>query len=151
MHNKEDNIKILRLNDGEDIITDYTVEDGNVIVMHNPMALFFKRMSIGKSMVIMQPWLPIELVNVNMAKIFSNQILTVIEPRTSLVEYYRNAVQESNEMIEQFDEQISESLLNDAYASSHESDEESEEEYTEDDAFIDQMQQSKPTKNKTIH
>ena len=151
MHNKEDNIKILRLTDGEDIITDYTVEDGNVIVMHNPMTLFFKRMSVGKSMVIMQPWLPIELVDVNMAKIFSNQVLTVIEPRNALIEYYRNAVQESNDIITQYDDQISESLLNDAYASSDVSEEDDSEEYTEDDAFIDQMQQSKVSKNKTIH
>lgn len=155
MHNKEDNVKILRLNDGEDIITDFTVEEGNVIVMHNPMTLFFKRMSVGKSMVIMQPWLPIELVDVNMAKIFSNQVLTIIEPRNALIEYYRNAVEESNDIITKYDDQISESLLNDAYASSddslEDSDEESFEEYTEDDAFIDQMQQSKTTKNKTIH
>lgn len=157
MHNKIDNVKILRLNDGEDIITDYTVEDGNVIVMHNPMTLFFKRMSVGKSMVIMQPWLPIELVDVNMAKIFSNQVLTIIEPRNALIEYYRNAVEESNDIITKYDDQISESLLNDAFASSDDSDEEEYhedetlEEYTEDDAFIDQMQQSKATKNKTIH
>jgi len=157
MHNKLDNVKILRLNDGEDIITDYTVEEGNVFVMHNPMTLFFKRMSVGKSMVIMQPWLPIELVDVNMAKIFSNQVLTIIEPRNALIEYYRNAVEESNDIITQYDEQISESLLNDAFASSDDSldeediEDESSEEYTEDDAFIDQMQQSKATRNKTIH
>jgi len=157
MHNKLDNVKILRLNDGEDIITDYTVEEGNVIVMHNPMTLFFKRMSVGKSMVIMQPWLPIELVDVNMAKIFSNQVLTIIEPRNALIEYYRNAVEESNDIITQYDEQISESLLNDAFASSDDPldeediEDESSEEYTEDDAFIDQMQQPKATRNKTIH
>jgi len=157
MHNKLDNVKILRLNDGEDIITDYTVEEGNVIVMHNPMTLFFKRMSVGKSMVIMQPWLPIELVDVNMAKIFSNQVLTIIEPRNALIEYYRNAVEESNDIITQYDEQISESLLNDAFASSEDAldeediEDESSEEYTEDDAFIDQMQQPKATRNKTIH
>ncbi len=83
MHNE--NIKILRLNDGEDIITDYHLEQGNIVVMNNPMTLFFKRLSVGKSMVLMQPWLPVELVDTNCAKIFANQILTVIEPKSSLI------------------------------------------------------------------
>ncbi len=148
MHNE--NIKILRLNDGEDIITDYHLEQGNIVVMNNPMTLFFKRLSVGKSMVLMQPWLPVELVDTNCAKIYSNQILTVIEPKSALVDYYKNAVEESNDIVTKYSDQIDESLLNDAYASSDESLEE-EEEYTEDDAFIDQMQNMSNIKNKTIH
>jgi hypothetical protein len=146
MHNQ--NIKILRLNDGEDIITDYHLEEGNIVVMNNPMTLFFKRLSVGKSMVLMQPWLPIELVDSNCARIFTNQILTVIEPKPALVEYYKNSVDESNEIVAEYSSQIDESLLNDAGASSHDSD---EEDYTEDDAFIDKMQESFNTKNKIIH
>jgi len=148
MHNE--NIKILRLNDGEDIITDYHLEQGNIVVMNNPMTLFFKRLSVGKSMVLMQPWLPVELVDTNCAKIYSNQILTVIEPKSALVDYYKNAVEESNDIVTKYSDQIDESLLNDAYASSDDSFEE-EEEYTEDDAFIDQMQNMSNIKNKTIH
>lgn len=148
MHNE--NIKILRLNDGEDIITDYHVEQGNIIVMNNPMTLFFKRLSVGKSMVLMQPWLPIELVDSNCAKILANQILSVIEPKSALIEYYKNAVEESNDIVTKYSNEIDESLLNDAYASSDDSVED-EEEYTEDDAFIDQMQSVSNIKNKTIH
>ena len=148
MHNE--NIKILRLNDGEDIITEYHLEQGNIVVMNNPMTLFFKRLSMGKSMVLMQPWLPIELVDTNCAKIYANQILTVIEPKSALVDYYKNAVEESNDIVTKYSDQIDESLMNDAYASSDESLEE-EEEYTEDDAFIDQMQNISNIKNKTIH
>lgn len=148
MHNQ--NIKILRLNDGEDIITDYHVEQGNIVVMNNPMTLFFKRLSVGKSMVLMQPWLPIELVDTNSAQILANQILTIIEPKTALIEYYKNAVEESNDIVTKYSNQIDESLLNDAYASSDDSVED-EEEYTEDDAFIDQMQSVSNIKNKTIH
>ena len=146
MHNQ--NIKILRLNDGEDIITDYHLEEGNIVVMNNPMTLFFKRLSVGKSMVLMQPWLPIELVDDNCARIYANQILTVIEPKPALIEYYKNSVDESNEIVAEYSSQIDESLLNDAGASSYDSD---EEDYTEDDAFIDKMQESFNIKNKTIH
>jgi hypothetical protein len=149
MHNQ--NIKILRLNDGEDIITDYHVEQGNIVVMNNPMTLFFKRLSVGKSMVLMQPWLPIELVDANCAKIYANQILTVIEPKSALIEYYKNAVEESIEIVTKYSNDIDESLLNDAYASSDDSDEVEDEEYTEDDAFIDKMQSVSNIKNKTIH
>jgi hypothetical protein len=145
MHNKEENIKILRLNDGEDIMTNFT-EEGNVIVMHNPMALFFKRMSVGKSMVIMQPWLPIELVDVNEAKIFSSQVLTMIQPKNALIEYYRNAVEESNDIIANYSEEISESLLNDAYASSDDSD---DEEF--DDEASNEQPEQQTINNKTIH
>lgn len=151
MHNQ--NIKILRLNDGEDIITDYHVEQGNIVVMNNPMTLFFKRLSVGKSMVLMQPWLPIELVDTNCAKIYTNQILTVIEPKSALIEYYKNAVEESNDIVTKYSDQIDESLMNDAYASSDDSEETEaeEEEYTEDDAFLDKMQSVSNIKNKTIH
>lgn len=150
MHNQ--NIKILRLNDGEDIITDYHVEQGNIVVMNNPMTLFFKRLSVGKSMVLMQPWLPIELVDTNSAQILANQILTIIEPKSALIEYYKNAVEESIDIVTKYSNQIDESLLNDAYASSDDSDEiEVEEEYTEDDAFLDKMQSVSNIKNKTIH
>lgn len=149
MHNKEENIKILRLNDGEDIMTDFT-EEGNVIVMHNPMALFFKRMSVGKSMVIMQPWLPIELVEANEAKIFTSQVLTMIQPKNALIDYYRNAVEESNDIIANYSEEISESLLNDAYASSDDSDSEEFDESFDDEASIEQPEQQ-INKNKTIH
>ena len=150
MHNEH--IKILRLNDGEDIITDYHLEQGNIVVMNNPMTLFFKRLSVGKSMVLMQPWLPIELVDTNCAKIYANQILTVIEPKSALVEYYKNAVEESNDIVTKYSDQIDESLLNDAYASSDDSDEtDVEDEYTEDDAFLDKMQSVSNIKNKTIH
>ena len=150
MHNQ--NIKILRLNDGEDIITDYHVEQGNIVVMNNPMTLFFKRLSVGKSMVLMQPWLPIELVDTNSAQILANQILTIIEPKSALIEYYKNAVEESNDIVSKYSNQIDESLLNDAYASSDDSNEiEVEEEYTEDDAFLDKMQSVSNIKNKTIH
>jgi len=146
MHNE--NIKILRLNEGEDIIADYQVGVEGVVIMNNPMTLFFKRLSLGKSVVLMQPWLPVELVDVNSAKIDANQILTVIEPKAALIEYYRSAVEDTNDIMAQYSQQIDEALSNDAYASSDDSDEE----YTDDDAFIDQMQDSsKPIKNKIIH
>jgi hypothetical protein len=68
-------------------------------------------MSAGKSMLLMSPWLPIELIKSNSACISMNEVLTIVEPRTALIEYYNNAVVESNEMISNFTDQIDESLL----------------------------------------
>jgi wobble nucleotide-excising tRNase len=61
----------------------------------------------------MSPWLPMELVQTNSACISMNEVLTIIEPRTALIEYYNNAVVEANEMISNFTDQIDESLLDD--------------------------------------
>lgn len=106
-----DNVRILRLKDGEDIIASYHLNSNGIIEMYDPMTIFYKRMSAGKSMLLMSPWLPIELIKSNSACISMNEVLTIVEPRTALIEYYNNAVVESNEMISNFTDQIDESLL----------------------------------------
>ena len=118
-----DTIKILRLKDGEDIITAYHIDEkSNVVVMDNPMTIFFKRMGMGKSIVMMNPWLPLEIVEQNIAKIYANEIMTIIEPKQSLVQYYLQSVKESKEMVEMNSKMIDEALLN--MADDKESDEE---------------------------
>jgi len=118
-----DTIKILRLKDGEDIITAYRIDEkSNVVVMDNPMTIFFKRMGMGKSIVMMNPWLPLEIVEQNIAKIYANEIMTIIEPKQSLVQYYLQSVKESKEMVEMNSKMIDEALLN--MADEEESDEE---------------------------
>ena len=118
-----DTIKILRLKDGEDIITAYHIDEkSNVVVMDNPMIIFFKRMGMGKSIVMMNPWLPLEIVEQNIAKIYANEIMTIIEPKQSLVQYYLQSVKESKEMVEMNSKMIDEALLN--MADEEESDEE---------------------------
>ena len=41
---------------------------------------------------MMLPWLPIELIKDNMATIYSSDILTMIDPKDALVEYYGNMI-----------------------------------------------------------
>ena len=56
-----DNVKIIRLQSGEDIIANYKEDDESGIVLVNrPMILFFKRLPTGKSVMMMGPWLPAE-------------------------------------------------------------------------------------------
>ena len=136
-----DNVRIIRLKDGEDIITSYHLNSNGIIEMYDPMTLFYKRLSAGKSMLLMSPWLPIELVQTNSACISMNEVLTIVEPRTALIEYYNNAVVEANEMISNFTDQIDESLLDD-----FDSDEEPD---LEDDS--EELLQESSTNKQTIH
>jgi hypothetical protein len=88
----EPSIKIVRLQSGEDIIAGYLQDNESELVMlDNPMHLIFKRTPRGTVMMMM-PWLPIELIKDNMATIYATDILTVVEPKEMLIEYYGNLI-----------------------------------------------------------
>jgi uncharacterized protein YacL (UPF0231 family) len=86
MNNPE--IKIVRLRTGEDIVAGYTTDSTNT-VLDNPMHLIFKRTDSGTAMLLV-PWLPIELIKTNSAKILTKEILTIIEPLEAFVTYYNH-------------------------------------------------------------
>jgi len=93
LNTTESQIKIVRLQSGEDIIADCTaIEDSDTVLLNRPMHIVFKRVSTGRSVMMMMPWLPIELIKENSAIIYEADILTVIDPKDDLVEYYSNAV-----------------------------------------------------------
>jgi len=93
LNTTESQIKIVRLQSGEDIIADCTaIEDSDTVLLNRPMHIIFKRVSTGRSVMMMMPWLPIELIKENSAIIYEADILTVIDPKDDLVEYYSNAV-----------------------------------------------------------
>jgi len=95
------NIKIIRLQSGEDIMADVMENDENeLIVLDNPMHIIFKRMPTGQTVMMMMPWLPIEIIKENNATIYGTDILTVIEPKEDLIEYYGRAVIEAQEIME---------------------------------------------------
>ena len=85
-------VKIVRLQSGEDIIASI-IEDNEseMIMLDNPMHLIFKRTSQG-TMMVMLPWLPIELIKDNIATIYSSDVLTIVDPKDALVEYYGNLI-----------------------------------------------------------
>lgn len=109
----DNKIKILRLKDGEDIISSCSYFEGSIVELNNPMTLFYKQLD-GRSVVFMTPWLPVELVKINAARIFSNEVLTIFEPRDSLVDYYNKTVTQTNnalaENLDQIDEILSDSM-----------------------------------------
>ena len=90
-----DNIKIVRLQSGEDVIADYTQVDGDSsVLLTNPMTLMFKRMPTGRAVMLMSPWLPLELVEKNEAWLFEADILTIIQPKAQIIDYYNTTVKE---------------------------------------------------------
>jgi len=85
-------VKIVRLQSGEDIIAGLIQDNkSEMILLDNPMHLIFKRTSQG-TMMVMLPWLPIELIKDNIATIYSSDVLTIVDPKDALVEYYGNMI-----------------------------------------------------------
>jgi len=92
-----DNIKIVRLQSGEDVIANYTDDEEGSITLTNPMTLMFKRMPTGRAVMMMSPWLPLELVEDNVACIYAQDILSVFQPKQSIIDYYNTTVMEVEE------------------------------------------------------
>lgn len=93
---EEYQIKILRLNTGEDIIGACLNDEANgSIDIESPMRVVVKRMApVGKTILMMAPWLPLELIEDNSASINYADIVTVINPNEQFIEYYTNTVTE---------------------------------------------------------
>ena len=101
------NIKIVRLVTGEDVLADF-IEDSSdgTALLSNPMRLVFKRLPTGQNAMHMSPWLPIELIQENIAQIHCADILTIVNPKEELIDHYNTVVDsEQNRLILQ-DEQI---------------------------------------------
>ena len=93
------NIKILRLQNGEDLISDCVMsEDDYLVQLNNPMTLIFKRTMKGTVM-MMLPWLPLEVICDNIATITQDDILTFADPKDDLIEYYGNMVEQAAEAV----------------------------------------------------
>jgi hypothetical protein len=105
-------IKILRLQSGEDIIASHYVDkETNLIYVDKPMHVIFKRLPTGKTIMMMLPWLPVELITENNAIIDYDDVLTVLEPREELISYYIKASLNAQSLVG--DEDIGKSLIED--------------------------------------
>lgn len=105
----DNTVKLLRLQSGEDIIADIIEdEQHDAVLVSNPMTVIFKRLPTGRAVMMMAPWLPIELIEVNAATLYTADILTIIEPKASMIEYYQNACSEAKELMD--DEDVDEAL-----------------------------------------
>jgi hypothetical protein len=135
------NIKIVRLQSGEDIMADVIQDEENdTLLLDNPMHIIFKRIPSGQTIMMMMPWLPIEIIKENNAIVYATDILTIIEPKDDLIEYYGNIVFEAHEkMMETRD------------FNSYEDDEEDEEDEEEELSSEEIMELIKEKKKNYLH
>jgi len=102
-------VKLIRMQTGEDIMASmFEQEDSDQIQINDPMRIVFRRLPTGQTVMLMMPWLPVELIKENTAMIYSTDIITVVEPKESMIRYYDKLVErtitemlESDKMIEQ--------------------------------------------------
>jgi hypothetical protein len=94
---------------GEDIMASmFEQEDSDQIQLNDPMRLIFRRMPTGQTVMMMMPWLPVELIKENSALIYSSDIITIIEPKETMIQYYDKLVErtikemaDSDELLQQ--------------------------------------------------
>ena len=98
---EEIQVKIIRLNTGEDIMGAVLMDDKyRYVSIENPMRVTLKRMANkNQTMLLMAPWLPVELIIDNFATIDYRNIITVVDPKPSFSEYYTNTVIQFNEKL----------------------------------------------------
>ena len=112
METTNNNIKIVRLQSGEDVICNYYADEKNgQVLLGDPMHLIFKRMPTGKTVMVMMPWLPMEIIKDNSALIYDSDILTIVDPKDELIHYYNQNVFYSLEAAE--GNSLAEQLLED--------------------------------------
>jgi hypothetical protein len=95
-----DTIKILRLKNGEDIIAYIKSEDDINYDISEPMTVDVEVRGSNAGQLIMGNWLPVQLIKQNETTLKSEDILLMMEPQDHFLEYYMNAVDKLNKILE---------------------------------------------------
>jgi len=131
------NIRIIRLQGGEDLIADYIQDEkGEKALLRDPMQVIFKRTETGQAILMMMPWLPIEIIKDNSATLCVQDILTIVEPNEVILKHYGKVILDAQEKMD----------LNFMDA-----DEDDDEEYDEDIALDEVLELLKEKRKQNIH
>jgi hypothetical protein len=107
-------IKILRLKNGEDIVGNISLNDNGMYDIMEPMTVDvdYRGKEAG---LIMQHWLPVQLLKKNQTVISQNDVLCLIEPADEFCEYYSNTVKKIREILKAKNlvDELSDEELND--------------------------------------
>jgi hypothetical protein len=96
----DEQIKILRMITGEDIICSFIKVSSESYVLQDPMLLIIKFKG-KESVILMEHWLPIEVIKSNEILINPRDVITMFDPKDSLAEYYQNLITKLHKAIEQ--------------------------------------------------
>lgn len=114
---------------GEDIMASVTELSGiDRLKLDDPMRLVFRRLPTGQTIMMMMPWLPVELIKLNSATVDTYDVVTIVDPKDAMVTYYDRLVTRTNEDMADADKMLEELL------------EEQEPEYEEDDGALTENQ-----------
>jgi hypothetical protein len=107
-------VKILKLKSGEDIISGILRDETSDVLLDTPLQIHFKR-TLDGNVLILLPWIPYELVSISMALINKSDILTILEPKDSMIKYYESCVEKVSEkmILDDFEEVLTDSLMKD--------------------------------------
>jgi hypothetical protein len=128
---------------GEDIMASMFEDDNSdQIQLNDPMRIVFRRLPTGQTVMMMMPWLPVELIKENSAMIYYSDIVTVVEPKESMIRYYDKLVERTIEEMADSDKMINNLL----------EEQEGEEEQNIEQQIMDEVLQSiHEAKGKKLH
>jgi len=138
------NVKLIRMQSGEDIMASmFEQEDSEQVQLNDPMRLVFRRMPTGQTVMMMMPWLPVELIKENSALVYTSDIVTVIDPKESMIRYYDKLVERTISDMADSDKMLDQLL--------EEQDEEDEQEQQQEEMMQELLQHIQEVKNKKLH
>lgn len=93
-------IKIVRLQNGEDIIGNMIKQEPgyNGYIIEEPMSVSIDYRS-KESGLVMNHWLPVQLIKKNQIEIEQKDILCLLEPNDEFCEYYMNTVEKIKDLL----------------------------------------------------
>jgi hypothetical protein len=139
------NVKLIRMQSGEDIMASMLEDDNSdQIQINDPMRIVFRRMPTGQTVMMMMPWLPVELIKENSAMIYYSDIVTVVEPKESMIRYYDKLVERTISEMSDSDKML-DNLLEEQES------EEEEEQDIQQQMIEDVIQSIHEAKNKKLH
>jgi len=139
------NVKIIRMQTGEDVMASMIgEEEEETVLLADPMRLIYRRMPTGQTVLMMMPWLPVELIKDNNALVYNSDIVTIVDPKESMIEYYENLVIKTMLEMEKSEGMI-EQLLKDQQEDS------GAEEESEEFSMEELTQYIEDIKNRTLH
>ena len=93
-------VKIIRLKSGEDIIgTCNLYNDDKEMDVHEPMTVDVETRGSYAGQLIMSNWLPINLIKDNKTTLNLQDVLFMLDPEDSFIEYYQNTVGKLKEVL----------------------------------------------------
>lgn len=93
-------VKIIRLKSGEDIIGMCNIfNNDKEMDIYEPMTVDVERRGNYAGQLLMANWLPVNLIKDNKTTLKMEDVLIMMEPEATFIEYYQNTVDKLKEVL----------------------------------------------------